>query len=119
MLVELKKGIAEREVIGQIYDYFGALKREFPHRSVELMVVATSIPRERRIALESLNVECREMSTRQFRNVARAVGYTIESEKALYGAGDIGDFGVVESLNRLLWLGKVKEAGWITTTMSR
>jgi len=83
------------------------------------MVVATSIPRERRIALESLNVECREMSTRQFRNVARAVGYTIESEKALYGAGDIGDFGVVESLNRLLWLGKVKEAGWITTTMSR
>jgi hypothetical protein len=96
LLVEIKKGTAEREVIGQIYDYFGALKREFPLRSVELVVIATSIPAERKIALERLHIEWHEIPIKQFRTVARAVGYTIESEKALSGAGDIGDFGVVE-----------------------
>jgi hypothetical protein len=30
LVVEIKKGTASREVIGQVYDYFGALKQEFP-----------------------------------------------------------------------------------------
>src|SRR5579871_2718222 len=75
LVVEIKKGTAEREVIGQVYDYFGALKQEFPLRSVELMVIAGDVPKERRIALEHLHIGWREIAIRQFRAVARAVGY--------------------------------------------
>jgi len=96
LVVEIKKGTAQREVISQVYDYFGALKQEFPTRSVELMVVASHIPLERRKALEHLNIDCREIPLKQFRAVARDVGYEFKSEKALRGAGDVGDLGAVE-----------------------
>jgi hypothetical protein len=36
------------------------------------------------------------MHLKQFRSVARGVGYVVESEKAIHGAGDIGEFGAVE-----------------------
>jgi hypothetical protein len=36
------------------------------------------------------------MPSRQRRAVARRVGYIVESEKALHGAGDVGEFGAVE-----------------------
>lgn len=96
LVVEIKKGTVQREVIGQVYDYFGALKKEFPSRSVELMVVATDIPSERRRALEHLNIDCRMIPAKRFRAIAREVGYAFESEKALRGAGDIGALGAVE-----------------------
>jgi hypothetical protein len=95
-VVEIKKGTAQREVIGQVYNYFGALKQDFPTRSVELVVVATHIPLERRVALEHLNIGWREIPVKQFRAVAREAGYVFDSEKALRGAGDIGDLGAVE-----------------------
>jgi len=92
LLVEIKKGRVEREVISQVYDYLGALKQEFPRRSVELIVVATEIPLQRRIALEHLHIDWREMSMEQFRTVARTVGYTFESENELCGGASLGDF---------------------------
>jgi hypothetical protein len=96
LVVEIKKGTVQREVIGQVYDYLLALKREFPTRAVELMVVANDIPLQRRVALEHLNIEWREIPVRRFRAVARELGCEFESEKALRGAGDIGDLGAVE-----------------------
>jgi hypothetical protein len=96
LIVEIKKGTVEREVIGQVLDYFGALKQEFPQRSIEVMVIANFVPPERRKALEHLNVGWREIPLKQFRTVARAAGYRIESEKSLHGGGDLGDFGAVE-----------------------
>jgi hypothetical protein len=96
LVVEIKKGTASREGVGQVYDYFGALKHEFPSRSVELMVIAADIPPERRVALDRLNIEWRMMPPGQFRAVAREVGYTVESERVLRGAGEFGEFGAVE-----------------------
>ena len=80
LVVEIKRGKLPRGAIEQLHDYFGTLKREFPERPVELMVVANSIPEERRLACERLNIEPREISEKRFRDVAAEVGYTFTSE---------------------------------------
>lgn len=80
LVVEIKRGKLPRGAIEQLHDYFGSLKREFPDRPVELLVVANSIPEERRLACERLNIEPREISDRRFRDVAAEVGYAFGSE---------------------------------------
>src|SRR6266699_5591271 len=70
VVIELKKGKLERGAISQLVDYFGMLKNEFPARPVELMVVANSVPQERRLACEQYDFECREISEKSFRDVA-------------------------------------------------
>jgi hypothetical protein len=93
LVVEIKKGSVGRDAIGQICDYFGALKQEFPGRSVELMLVGGEIHSERKIALDQLHLEWREIPLRRFRAVAREVGYIVESEMGLHGSGDFTEFG--------------------------
>ena len=80
LVVEIKRGRLPRGAIEQLHDYFGTLKREFPDRPVELMVVANSIPEERRLACERLNIEPREISEKRFRDIAAEVGYSFASE---------------------------------------
>jgi hypothetical protein len=94
VIVEIKKDV-ERASVGQICDYFAALKREFPLRSVELMLVANRILDERRVALERLGIECWHIPAQRFRVVAHEVGYPVTSEEDLIGSGDIGEFGAV------------------------
>src|SRR5690349_1639784 len=62
LVVEIKRGKLERNAIYQVVDYFGMLKNRFPDRAVEMMVVAHSIPVERRISLDRFNVDHREIS---------------------------------------------------------
>lgn len=81
LVVEIKRGTLERGAIQQLIDYFGMLKSKFPEKPVELMVVANSIPQERRLACEQYHIECREISEKRFRNVADEVGYTFQSER--------------------------------------
>lgn len=80
LVVELKNGKLQRGAIGQLHDYFGMMKHQFPQRPVELMVVANIIPVERRLACEQYNIECREISEKRFRDVADEMGYVIQSE---------------------------------------
>ena len=40
LIVEVKRGKLPRGAIDQILDYFGMMKRKYPHRGVEMMVVA-------------------------------------------------------------------------------
>lgn len=80
LVVELKKGKLGREAIGQIVDYFGMMKKEFPDKPVELILVANSIPEERRLACDQYHVEAREIPEKKFRDVAEEVGYQFESE---------------------------------------
>lgn len=80
LIIELKRGKLERGAIEQLHDYYGTLKIEFPDRPVELMVVANSIPEERRLACERLNIEWREISEKKFRDVASETGYEFKSE---------------------------------------
>ena len=83
VVVEIKRGKLGRGAIEQLHDYFGMVKKEFPDEPVELMVVANSIPEERRLACEKLDIEWREISDKKFRDVAEEVGYEFESEKHL------------------------------------
>lgn len=81
LVVELKKGILPRGAVPQLLDYFGMLKREFPNKAVELMVIANTIPQERALACLQHNIEPREISEKKFRDVAQEVGFTFASEK--------------------------------------
>ncbi len=81
LIVEVKRRKLGREAINQLLDYFGMMKREFPNKPVELMVVANSIPEERRLSCDQYNIEWREISEKKFRDVAGEVGYTFESER--------------------------------------
>lgn len=81
LVVEVKRGKLGRGVIDQLLDYFGMMKREFPDKPVELMVVANSIPEERRLSCDQYNIEWREISEKKFRDVAGEIGYAFASEK--------------------------------------
>ena len=59
LVVEVKRGKLPRGAIDQLLDYFGMMKRKFPQKAVELMVVANVIPPERQLACESRDIECR------------------------------------------------------------
>jgi hypothetical protein len=80
LVIELKRDTLERGAITQLVDYYGMLKTRFPHKSVELMIVASRIPPERRVACEQYNIEAREISQKRFRDVAEEAGYTFKSE---------------------------------------
>jgi hypothetical protein len=81
LVVEIKRGQLKRGAIDQVHDYFGMIKIEFPHKPVEMMVIAQSIPPERKVALELYNIEYREISDKRFRDVAMEMGYSFESER--------------------------------------
>jgi hypothetical protein len=83
LIIEMKHGKLPRGAIDQLLDYFGMMKQRFPNRPVELMVVANSIPSERRLTCESRDIECREISEKTFRDVAVEVGYSFTSEANL------------------------------------
>jgi hypothetical protein len=87
LVVELKRGVLPRGAITQLVDYFGMLKKEFPNRAVELMVVANTIPQERALACLQFNIEPREISEKKFRDVAAEVGFVFESENAISTSG--------------------------------
>jgi hypothetical protein len=80
LIVEVKRGKLPRGAIDQLQDYFGMMKHRFPNKPVELMVVANSIPSERRLTCESRDIECREISEKTFRDVAAEVSYSFASE---------------------------------------
>lgn len=80
LIIEVKRGKLPRGAIGQLLDYFGMMKGRFPEKPVEMMVVANVIPSERRIACESRDIECREISEKTFRDVATDVGFVFASE---------------------------------------
>ncbi len=81
LVIEIKHGTLPRGAVPQVIDYFGMMKREFPDRPVEMMVVANVIPAERRISCEQHHIEPREISDKKFRDVANEVGYLIQSEQ--------------------------------------
>ncbi len=83
LVVELKRGTLPRGAIEQLHDYFGMMKKMFPEKPVELMVVANRIPEERRLACEKLDIDWQEISEKKFRDVASEVGYDFESERRL------------------------------------
>ncbi len=81
LVVEIKKGTLPRGAVNQLVDYYGMLKSEFQNESVELMAVAHFIPEDRAIACIKYDIEPREISEKRFLDLAREVGYQLESER--------------------------------------
>ena len=81
LVIEIKRGQLKRGAIDQIHDYYGMLKREFPDRPVEMMVIAQSIPEDRKLALGQYHIEYREISEQRFRDVAAEVKFVFHSEQ--------------------------------------
>lgn len=82
IVIELKRDTLGRDALPQIVDYLGMLKARFPDKSVELILIANHVPRERKLACEIYNVEAREIPEKKFRDVAEEVGYVFKSEMA-------------------------------------
>ena len=80
LVVELKRDTLERGAVGQVVDYYGAIKAQFPDTPVELIVIANRIPVERRLACERQDVTALEIPHKKFRDVATQVGYVWKSE---------------------------------------
>ena len=80
-MIELKRDTLDRSAVTQVVDYYGMVKMRFPDRAVDLMIVASRVPPERRIACEQYHIEAREIPQKKFRDVAEEVGYTFESER--------------------------------------
>ena len=87
LIIEVKRGKLPRGAVDQLLDYFGMMKQRLPDKPVELMVVANSIPSERRLTCESRDIECREISEKTFREIAAELAYTFASEANLSPAG--------------------------------
>ncbi len=82
LVIELKRGTLQRGAVPQIVDYHAMLKSRFPEKSVELMIIANSIPLERRVSCEQHHIEAVEISEKKFRDVADETGYVFKSETA-------------------------------------
>jgi hypothetical protein len=102
LIIEVKRGKLPREAIGQLLDYFGMMKHRHPDKPVEMMVVAWTIPPERRLTCESRDILCREISEKTFRDIAAQVGYVFSSEatQPLTGPSVITPTGPIEEKSK-------------------
>ena len=108
LIIEVKRGKLPREAIGQLLDYFGMMKHRHPDKPVEMMVVAWTIPPERRLTCESRDILCREISEKTFRDIAAQVGYVFSSEanQPLTGISVITPTGPIEEKSRTVHAGR-------------
>ena len=81
IIVEVKRGILSREASGQIIEYYGLIKNQFPERNIELILCANTIPYERKSFLENVGIECKEIPISQIVNIAEKHEYTFLDSK--------------------------------------
>jgi len=81
IVLEIKRGILSREATGQILEYYGLLKSEFPGQPLELILCANTIPQERKLFLENYGIECKEINIRKLLNVAEKYGYAFSDDQ--------------------------------------
>jgi predicted RNA-binding protein with PUA-like domain len=63
-------------------EYYGLLKTQSPADVIELILCANIIPQERKIFLETIGIECKELGINLINKVAQKVGYNfIDSKK--------------------------------------
>lgn len=86
LVLELKRGILQREHIAQLIDYLGDVEDRYSGHNVELMVVANVIPQQRRTKLERLGVTFKEIPEFTFREIAKKHGISL-SEGMQSGSG--------------------------------
>lgn len=75
VIIEVKRGILSRDAAGQIIEYYGLLKLTKPDAIVELIVCANIIPHERKLFLENVGIECKELGLALIQKVAAKYNY--------------------------------------------
>lgn len=109
IIVEIKRGILSREASGQIIEYYGLLKQQDSNKIIELILCANIIPSERRIFLEKVGIECKELGLALIANVAKQNNYRFldESEQKISKAKEreetINEPSTIKSNNRV-WI---------------
>lgn len=85
IIVEIKRGILSRDASGQIIEYYGLLKQQNPNKIIELILCANIIPSERKVFLENVGIECKELGLVLIANVAKQNNYKFldESEQKI------------------------------------
>ena len=81
IIIEVKRSILSREASGQVVVYYALLKEQFPEKSIELILCATTIHNERKIFLENVGIECKEVPVSQLVNIADKYKYTFLDTK--------------------------------------
>lgn len=66
VIVEVQKGTLDRTHTYKILDYYHEYKEQNPQEFIELMVIANSIPKERRKRLSDWGVDCKEIPESEF-----------------------------------------------------
>lgn len=80
IIVEIKRGILTRDASGQIAEYYGLLKHNNPNQIIELILCANIIPKERKIFLETIGIECKELGVVRIAEVANKHNYQFLDE---------------------------------------
>jgi len=85
IIVEIKRGMLSRDASGQIIEYYGLLKQQDPNKIIELILCANIIPSERRVFLEKVGIECKELGLTLITNIAKKNDYSFldESEQKI------------------------------------
>jgi len=107
IIIEVKRGLLSRDAAGQIIEYYGLLKLTKPDAIIELIVCANTIPHERKLFLENVGIECKELGLSLIQKVAAKYNYTFlddlkeENKKVLPVMSDEinrTDFNIEDSL---------------------
>lgn len=84
IIVEVKRGILSREASGQIAEYYGLLKNVDETKNFELILCANIIPKERKVFLETIGIDCKELGIAQISKIANKHGYTFLDDSSAY-----------------------------------
>ena len=76
IIIEIKRGILNREATGQIAEYYGLLKSINRDGFYEMILCANVIPKERRLFLENIGIECKELGISFISELAKKYNYT-------------------------------------------
>lgn len=83
IIIEIKRGLLTREASGQIVEYYGLLKTQNEASNIELILVANTIPTERRAFLESVGISCKEISEAKIFTIANKYNYKISDNNKI------------------------------------
>lgn len=81
IIVEVKRGILNREASGQIAEYYGLLKSINQDEFFEMILCANIIPKERRLFLENIGIECKELGISFISEIAKKYDYTFLDDR--------------------------------------
>jgi len=80
VIIEVKRGILNREATGQIAEYYGLLKSKNQDEYYELILCANVIPKERRLFLENIGIDCKELGISYISEIAKKHDYSISQK---------------------------------------